>query len=102
MFKHRMEMHNHGNGYRDWLFYQNVLAKDLHLRYYLEVYSLSSDQVFLSVQLKTLQKFSGWTFKFNFFAFELYYSSFHILMIKSSYWVDRALSTFLFNSIDWS
>ena len=25
MFKHRMEIvHNHGNGCRDWLFYQNV------------------------------------------------------------------------------
>ena len=25
MFKHPMEMvHNYGNGYRDWLFYQNV------------------------------------------------------------------------------
>ena len=25
MFQHRMEIvHNHGNGHRDWLFYQNV------------------------------------------------------------------------------
>ena len=25
MFKHRMEIvHSYGNGYRDWLFYQNV------------------------------------------------------------------------------
>ena len=28
MFKHRMEIvHNHGNGYRDWLFYQNVCPR---------------------------------------------------------------------------
>ena len=60
MFKHRMEIvHNHGNGYRDWLLYQNVflresqlpscllMAKDSQLRDYLEVYSLSSDHVFL-------------------------------------------------------
>ena len=61
MFKHRMEIvHNYGNGYRDWLFYQNVfpqrestsimsfnMAKDSQSRDYLEVYSLSSDQVFL-------------------------------------------------------
>ena len=27
MFKHRMEIvHNHGNGYHDWLFYQNVFS----------------------------------------------------------------------------
>ena len=45
MFKHQMEMvPNHGNGYRDWLFYQNVfpqrestsmmsfMAKDSQLR----------------------------------------------------------------------
>ena len=28
MFKHRMEIvHNHGNDYRDWLFYQNVFPQ---------------------------------------------------------------------------
>ena len=28
MFKHRMEiMRNHGNGYRDWLFYQNLFPR---------------------------------------------------------------------------
>ena len=28
MFKHRMEiMHNYGNGYHDWLFYQNVFPQ---------------------------------------------------------------------------
>ena len=28
MFKHRMEIvRNYGNGYRDWLFYQNVFPK---------------------------------------------------------------------------
>ena len=30
MFKHRMDMvHNYGNGYRDWLFYQNVFSLSL-------------------------------------------------------------------------
>ena len=66
----------------------------------LEVHSLNSDQVFLSIQLKIFSKFSGWTFKF-FFAFELYHSLFHLfyfIRIKSSYLVDRAFSNFLFNS----
>ena len=76
MFKHWMEIvHNHDNSYRDWLFYWNVflresqlpqyvsMAKNSHLRNYVEVHSLSSDQVSLSVQLKTFSKFSGWTFK---------------------------------------
>ena len=28
MFKHRMEIvHNHGNDYRDWLFYQSVFSQ---------------------------------------------------------------------------
>ena len=35
-----------------------------------------------------------------FFAFELYYSLFHILMIKSSNRVDRALFDFLFSSFE--
>ena len=76
------------------------MAKDSQLRDCLEVYSnsLSSGQVFLRVQLKTFSKFSGWTF--NFFAFELCYSLFHILMIKSSNRVDRALFNFLFNSFE--
>ena len=75
------------------------MEKDSQLRDYLEVYSLSSDQVFLRVQLKTFSKFSGWTFNF-YFAFELHYSLFHILKIKSSNRVDRALSNFLFNSFE--
>ena len=59
MFKHWMEIvHNHGNDYRD--------SKDSQLRDYLEVYSLSSGQVFLRVQLKTFSKFSGWTFNIFF------------------------------------
>ena len=69
------------------------MAKDSHLRECLEVHSLSSDQVLLPIQLKTFSKFSGWTFNF-FFAFELHCSLFHILMIKSSYLVDQALSRF--------
>ena len=40
------------------------MAKDSHLRNHLEVHSLSSDQVFLSIRLKTFSKFSGWTFHF--------------------------------------
>ena len=71
-----------------------VKVSQLHLGDYLEVYSLSFDQVFLLVQLKTFPKFSGWTF--NFFAFELYYSLFRILMIKSSNRVDRDLFNFPF------
>ena len=43
------------------------MAKDSHLRDYLEVHSLSSDKVFLSIPLKSFSKFSGWTF--NFFLF---------------------------------
>ena len=65
MFNHRMEIvNNHGNGYRDWLFYQNIflrecqlpqwlsMAKDSQLRDYLEVYSsfpLSSIKNFFKV-----------------------------------------------------
>ena len=56
MFKHQMEIvQNHGNGYRDWLFYLSM-AKDSHLSDYLEVYSLSSDQVFLWVQFQMFFK----------------------------------------------
>ena len=59
MFKHRMEIvHNHDNGYGDCFtgtfFLTEIqypkrlsMAKDWHLRDYLEVCSLSSDQVFL-------------------------------------------------------
>ena len=32
MFKHHMEIvHNHGSGYRDWLFYQNVFLRKSEL-----------------------------------------------------------------------
>ena len=48
------------------------MANDSHLRKYLEFHSLSFEQVFVSIQLKTYSKFSGWTLKL--FAFELYYS----------------------------
>ena len=83
MFKHRMEMvHNHDNDYLDWLFHQNVFplrgstsimsgnGKGFTLQELLKVYSLSFDQVFLSIPSKTFSKFSGGTFKF-FFAFKL-------------------------------
>ena len=46
------------------------MAKDSQLRDYLEVYSLSSDQVFLSIQLKTVQSSVDGLIKF--FYFELY------------------------------
>ena len=36
----------------------------------------------------------------KFFSFELYYSSFHLLTIKSSYRVDRSLINFPFNSFE--
>ena len=103
MFKHWMEIaHNHDNDYVDWLFYKNVfsserwlaMAKDSNLMSYLEAHLLSSDQVFLSIQSKTFSQFS------DFFAFELNYSLFHILMIKSRYRVDRAFFSFLFNSFE--
>ena len=47
-------------------------------------------------QLKIFQSSVGGLLIF--FSFELYYSLFHILMIKSNYWVDRPLFNFLFNS----
>ena len=65
-------VHNHDNDHLDWLFHWNIfplrestsiMSKGSHLRNYLEVHSLSSDQVFLSIPLKTFSKFSGWTFK---------------------------------------
>ena len=40
--------------------------------------------------------------RLTFSAFELYYSLFHIFMIKSSYRVDRAHFNFLFNSFQFS
>ena len=57
MFKHWMEiMHNHDNGYLDWLFHQNdcplrestsIMSENgKGLRNYLKVHLLSSDQVF--------------------------------------------------------
>ena len=63
MFKHWMEIvHNHDNGYLDWLFYQNVFPLResnsiksgfiLHLWSLLKVYSLSSDQVFFQFNQK--------------------------------------------------
>ena len=67
MFKHWMKIvHNHDNGYLDWLFYNKAFPLresssmssngiGSHVRNYLEVDSLSSDQVFLSAQLKIFQ-----------------------------------------------
>ena len=64
MFKHWMEiMHNHDNGYLDWLFNQDVFplrtsimsgnSKVFTFEQLFEVHSLSSDQLFLLLQLKT-------------------------------------------------
>ena len=39
-------------------------AKDSHLRTYLEVHLLNSDQVFISIRLKAFPEFSGRTFFF--------------------------------------
>ena len=72
------------------------MANDSHLRNYLEVHSLSSDQLFF--HFNSIQSLVDELLKF--FAFELYYSLFHILLIKSSYWVDLALFNFLFNSFE--
>ena len=45
------------------------MAKGSQLRNYLEVHSLSSDQVFFSIPLKTFSKFSRGTFKWFFFGY---------------------------------
>ena len=44
MFKHRMEIvHNHGIGYRDWLFYQNVFPlRSVHTIHFLDPITLDS------------------------------------------------------------
>ena len=52
----------------------------------IEVHSLSHEQVFLYVQLKLFQ--SSVDGLLIFFGCEFCHSLFHILMIKSSYWVD--------------
>ena len=66
MFNHWMEIvHNHDNGYLDWLFHKSILRpresnsilpgkgeRDSHLRNYLEVHSLN---------FGNSSEFSGWT-----------------------------------------
>ena len=72
MFKHWMEIvHHHDNGYLDWLFYENVFplrestfimpnnGKGFTLEESFRSPSLSFDQDFLPIQLKTFKKFSG-------------------------------------------
>ena len=49
------------------------MAKDSQLRDYLEVYSLSSDQVFLSIQFQWMVFKVKWMDLLNFFVFKLYY-----------------------------
>ena len=74
-------VHNHDNDHLDWLFHWNIFplreststmsgnGKGFTLRDYLEVHSLSSDQVFLLISLKSFSKFSGWTYKCFFLLF---------------------------------
>ena len=58
-------------------------GKGFKLRNYLEVHSLSSDQVFLSIQSETFLKFSGWTLKIfllvNFIIVYLLAFSYHLI-----------------------
>ena len=75
------------------------MAKDSHLRNYFEVH-LALTKFSFQFNQKPLQKFSGWTFTFFFFAFELYYSLFHMVVIKSSYRVDQALFNFYVHSFE--
>ena len=65
-------VHNHDNYHLDWLFHWNIFplrestsimsgnGKGFILVELLEVHSLSSDQVSLSIPLKAFPKFSGW------------------------------------------
>ena len=39
------------------------MAKDSHWKNYSEGHSLSSDQVFISIQLKTFSKFRFWSYE---------------------------------------
>ena len=69
MFKHRMEIvHNYDNDHLDWLFHHNIChlgeSTSIMSGNYLEVHSLSSDQVFFSIPSKTFSKFSGLSFVF--------------------------------------
>ena len=64
--------------------------EELHL----EVHSLSSEQVFLSIQLKLFQSLVDGLL--NFLACEFYHSLFHILTMKSSCRFDRFLFLFQF------
>ena len=66
------------------------MAKDSNLRNYLEVHSLSFDQVYPFYSIKNFFK-DQWIDFQRLFACEFYYRLFHILMIKNSYQVDRAL-----------
>ena len=66
---------NHDHDHLDWLFHWNIFplrestsimsgsGKGFKVEEYLEVHSLSPDQVFFSIPSKTFSKFSGWTFK---------------------------------------
>ena len=83
MFKQWMDtVHNHDNGYLDWLFPQN----DFPLRESNSMVSgngkgFTLEELFRSAVDGLLILFL--------FAFEFYHSLFRILIIKSSYRVDR-------------
>ena len=106
MFKHRMEIvHNYGNGCRDWLFYQNVFLTSI-MSFKGKGFTIEGlfrslfTELWLGFPLSSIKNFSKISGRTFFFAFELYYSLFHILKIKSSNRVDGALFNFLFNSFE--
>ena len=106
MFKHWMEIVcNHDNGCLHCCFTRTLFLRDISGK----SKGFALEELFRS----PFTELSKLSFQFNqklfqssvdghitFFGFKLYYSLFNILMIKSSYWVDRALFNFLFNSVE--
>ena len=108
MFNHWMEIvHNHDNGYLVWLFHQNVFplresssiisgnGKGFTLE---KLFRSPFSELKPSFPFNSVKKFfqSSVDGLSKVFAFELYYSLFHMLMIKNSYQVDQALFDFFF------
>ena len=67
------------------------MAKDSQLRDYLEVYSLSSDQVSLSIQFQWMVFKVQWMDLLNFFVFELYHL--RELMLKVLIQIQKTFKT---------
>ena len=67
------------------------MAKDSQLRDYLEVYSLSSDQVFLSIQFQWMVFKVQWMDLLDFFVFKLYYL--REFMLKVLIQIQKTLET---------